>query len=200
MKKLLKEPLIHFLLLSLGLFGLYEWVGNKQSDSKTIVVDQAALQEFLQYRSKTFDAALSKQMLAELSEDSFQSTVSDLVREEALYREAKSLGLDSEDYVIRRRLIQKLEFIARGFHEATTNLSGNDLKSYYEKNKNDYYVQPFVTFTHVFFDSDMHGTKKALSLAKKQLSKLNESRVSFSQRRSIWGPFSFSCQLCGADT
>jgi hypothetical protein len=38
--------------------------------------------------------------------------VADYVREEVLYREALALGLDRDDLVVRRRLVQKMEMLA----------------------------------------------------------------------------------------
>jgi len=183
MKKfLLKEPLIHFLLLSLGLFGLYGIVGDKLggTDSKKIVVDKAAIQTFIQYRSKSFDEKSSQEKLDALSKEELDLLIKDLVREEALYREAESIGLSDNDYVIRRRLIQKLEFISRAFHDANARLSKEDVATYFDANKNDYYAQPYVTFTHVFFDNERHGEGKAKTLAMAKITKLNKQKVSFS--------------------
>jgi len=183
LKKFLKEPLVHFLLVSLGLFGLYGWVGDKQGEanSRKIVVDQMALKTFIQYRTKSFDEKLSQQKLDGLSKQELDLLIEDLVREEALYREAENIGLGNDDYVIRRRLIQKLEFISRSFHDATANLSDEDVAAFFEENKNDYYVQPHITFTHVFYDNERHGADKSKNLAKAELSQLNKNRVSFSE-------------------
>ncbi|MFI5064367.1 MAG: hypothetical protein ACHP9Z_10365 [Streptosporangiales bacterium] len=39
-------------------------------------------------------------------------SVADFIREEVLYREALALGLDRDDLVVRRRLVQKMEMLA----------------------------------------------------------------------------------------
>ena len=75
--------------------------------------------------------------------------VDDFVREEALHREALALGMDANDYVIKQRLIQSIQFITNGFVTAAVDVSDDDVADYYEANKDDYYVDPYVTFTHV---------------------------------------------------
>jgi parvulin-like peptidyl-prolyl isomerase len=103
------------------------------------------------------------------------------VREEALYREALSLGLDKNDYVIKRRMIQSVEFITDGFISAQTEVSEEDARAYYETHRGDYYVEPSVTFTHVFFDAERHGRDRADELAAQKLAQLNAERVSFTE-------------------
>ena len=101
------------------------------------------------------------------------------VREQALYREALSLGLDANDYIIKRRLIQKLDFISQGFAEAAIKLSAKEIEAYYTANKKAYYVQPSVTFTHVFFDAHKRGADQAAALARRGLAELNGKTVPF---------------------
>ena len=57
MRKLIREPLVHFLVIGLGLFVLYDFVAPEDAnlDSKTIVVDRDALLTFVQFRSKAFN-------------------------------------------------------------------------------------------------------------------------------------------------
>jgi hypothetical protein len=101
------------------------------------------------------------------------------VREEVLHREALQLGLDEDDYVIRRRLVQKLEFITEGFAEASAGLDEAAVQRYFDANKADYYVEPYVTFTHVFFETEDRPREQARDLAEKELVKLNRDGVPF---------------------
>ena len=57
MMKLLKEPLLHFLLAGLGLFILFGIVGSDEDsyDDKVIIVDRDALLTFAQFRARAFD-------------------------------------------------------------------------------------------------------------------------------------------------
>lgn len=182
MKRFLKEPLVHFLAAGLGLFVLFGLLnpGDVNEDPNVVVVDQDALLTFVQYRIKAFNPELAKRKLSSLSDEELQRLIDDYVREEVLYREAILLGLDQDDYVIRRRLVQKLEFITEGIAEATADVDAAALRRYFDANKTDYYVEPYVTFTHVFFETEDRPRAEALSLAKKKLEELNRKGVPFS--------------------
>lgn len=184
MTKLIKQPLLHFLLLGSALFIVFDYSStqnNNALDDKVIVIDRGTLLTFMQYRSKAFNEQHFSQQLDTMSKEERQRLIDDLVREEVLYREALSLQLNDNDYVIKRRLIQKLEFLTKGFITADTNLTEADINTYYDEHKDEYYVQPYVTFTHVFFDYERMDREQANVLAKKTLEQLNEEQVSFSQ-------------------
>jgi hypothetical protein len=183
MKKMLKEPLVHFLGLALVLFVLFEAVApttNRESDPKTIVVTRNALLTFMQYRAKAFEPDFFEGALNDMPEEERTRLIDDYVREEALHREALALGLDRDDYVIRRRLVQKVEFIAQGFAEAAAEMDGDELRDYFETNRQNYYISPSITFTHVFFNNDRHGPEDAQRLATQKLRELEDAAAVFS--------------------
>lgn len=183
MKRLLKEPLVHFLAAGLGLFVLFGLVNrgtDADGDSKVIVVDRNALLTFVQYRTKTFEPSVAAARLDKLSDEELERLIDDYVHEEVLHREALALGLDRDDYVIRRRLVQKVEFITEGFAEATSEIDEAALVRYFDANKDDYYVESYVTFTHVFFEVEDRPREQARALAKKKLAELNRDEVLFS--------------------
>jgi hypothetical protein len=181
MKRFLKEPLLHFLAAGVGLFVLFGLVHRESTgtDPKVIAVDHDALLTFIQYRIKAFDPELAEEKLSSLRNDELQRLIDDYVREEVLYREAVALDLGEDDYVIRRRLVQKLEFITEGFAEASVEADDAALRRYFEANKGDYYVEPYVTFTHVFFDAEKRSREEARALAEKKLSELNRNATPF---------------------
>ena len=183
MKKFLRERLVHFLAIGIGLFVLFDLVAPEESnlDSRTIVVDRDALLTFVQFRSKAFNPEVAAARLDALSDEELQRLVADYVREEALHREALALGMDQNDYVIKQRLIQSLQFITNGFVSAAVNVSDEEVAEYYEANRDDYYVDPYVTFTHVYFSNDRHGREQARQLAETKLAELNGANVPFSE-------------------
>lgn len=182
MRRFLKEPLAHFLAAGLGLFVLFGLVNRESTatDPKVIPVDRDALLTFIQYRIKAFNPELAEEKLRSLSSDELQRLIDDYVREEVLYREAVALDLGKDDYVIRRRLVQKLEFITEGFAEASVEIDDAAMRRYFDANKRDYYVEPYVTFTHVFFDAEKRSREEARALAEKKLSELNRNATPFS--------------------
>jgi len=183
LKKLLKEPLVHFLAIGIGLFVLFDLVAPEESnlDGKTIVVDRDALLTFVQFRSKAFNPEVAAARLDSLGDAELSRLIDDYVREEALHREALALGMDQNDYVIKQRLIQSLQFITNGFVSAAVDVSDEEIAEYYEANREDYYVDPYVTFTHVFFSNDRHGREQARQLAETKLAELNDNKVPFAE-------------------
>lgn len=181
MRTLLKEPLAHFLAAGLGLFALFGVINRDAAsdDARVITVDEDALLTFVQYRIKAFNPELAAKKLDSLSDEELERLIDDFVREEVLHREALALGLDEEDYVIRRRLVQKLEFITEGFAEAAVTPDDASLQRYFDAHEADYYVEPFVTFTHVFFETEDRPQAEALAKAEKKLRELNRNGTPF---------------------
>ena len=182
MKRLLKDPLAHFLAAGLGLFVLFGIVSQDEPDldPNVITVDREALLTFVQYRLKAFNPELAETKLNALSEAEVERLIDDYVREEVLHREAVALGLGEDDYVIRRRLVQKLEFITEGFAEASIDADEASLRRYFDAHKSDYFVEPYVTFAHVFFETESRSIEQARALAEKKLVELNRQATPFS--------------------
>ena len=176
-----KEPLFHFLVLAVGLFALHSVVSHEDSDAdiKRIVVDQDNLLKFIQFRTKSFEVESAKSQLTSFSDEQLKKVIDEYIYEEALYREARALGLDRDDYVIKRRLVQKVDYIARGFAESFEQVTTEDINKYFEENKTDYFVEPRITFTHVYFSNESNGKDKARQLAEKKLAELNKNKASF---------------------
>ena len=181
MSKLLREPLLHFLAIGLGLFVLYDFVAddNDVYDQKVIEVNRDTLLTFSQYRSQAFEPDIAIAHLNNMPDADFERLVADYVREEALHREALALGMEKNDYIIKRRLIQSIEFITAGFATASIELSDDDVRAYYEANRDNYFIEPFVTFTHVFFGNEKRSRDDALALSNAKLAELNANNVPF---------------------
>ncbi len=181
--KLLKDPLLHFLVLGFGLFALYAFISPDavpDDNPKRITVTREALLTLVQYRTKTFQPQLAASRLDNMSKAQLKRLIDEYVREEALSREAKALGLGREDYVIKRRMIQKVEFITQGFADAAIKVSDDDLKIYYDKHRDKYREPGNITFTHVYFKSDGRGMNAAVALAKAELQRLQAQSAVFS--------------------
>ena len=118
--RILKNPLFGFLLLGSVLFLLDSLAG---SDRQSIVVSVAQQQRLA--------ALWETQTGSEVTPEQLDSLVKNWVEEEVLYREALRLGLDHEDSIVRRRLIQKLGFIAES--NSSTTKTDLTLENYYQK-------------------------------------------------------------------
>lgn len=185
MKTLLRQPLVHFLLIGLGFFLLFNVFGDSDDlDSRTIVVDKEGLMNFYQYRSKAFNQEVFEERLAAMPKEELDKMINDYVRQEVLYREAMAMGLDQEDFIIKQRMIQKVEFISQGISEAVTELSEEEIENYYQDNKEDYYMASIATFTHVFFDFEKWRPEEAEAKAKAEVVFLNKNNFTFHQAPS----------------
>lgn len=181
MPKALKDPLGHFLVLGLALFALFAWVTRDEasSDARVINVDRAALLTHIQYHARAFSPEAAAAHLDGMPDNELDRIIDSFVREEALYREAVSLGMDQTDHVIKHRLVQSIEFITDDLALRTTEVSDNELETYFEANRERYRIEPTVTFTHVFFNGERHGVEEARNLANEKLEELNRDRVPF---------------------
>jgi len=176
--KLPKDPLVHFLGAGLALFLIASAVKPADDDEETIIVDRAALLEFIQYRSKAFESSAAARILDAMNESDRARLIEDYVREEALAREAETMGLEENDYVIRQRMVQKVEFLA----EATAApKEANDalVMNYYDANRERYTSPPSATLTHVFISTEKRSAEEAGKEARAILSKLRAANAGF---------------------
>ncbi|MFT4634850.1 MAG: peptidyl-prolyl cis-trans isomerase C [Gammaproteobacteria bacterium] len=188
MKRLLTEPLLQFFVLGLLLFLLISVFSPSQmqgDSAKDIVVDEAVLKEYVQFQRKSFDAQTAANLLVSMSPHERQNLIDNYVRDEALFREAVALGLDANDEIIRRRLIQKMEYIAQGFYNDIPILSEDHLRAYFEANKDLYRIASSATFTHVFISlrkpSGQNSQDKAKEAAENLLQDLLQDQITFDQ-------------------
>ena len=182
MKRIFTDPLVYFLAIGFCLFMLFDIVASDDAiyDAKVINVDRDSLLTFVQYRTRAFEPDAAAARLDNMPDDELERLIADYVREEALHREAKALGMDKNDYIIKRRMIQSIEFITDGFVTAAVEVSDDEVAAYFDTNRDDYYIRPFVTFTHIFFDGERHSLENASTLATAKLTELNAQQVHFS--------------------
>ncbi|MEJ7925750.1 peptidylprolyl isomerase [Sphingobium sp. AN641] len=170
-----REPLVWFLLAGLSLFGLHALVspGEDVAASRVIEVDRDRLLQFMQLRARSFNERGAGKFLDQMSPQEVATMVKDMVREEAMYREGLRLGLDKNDYVMRRRLVQSLEYLAEGAPASDGPPDEATLKRYYESHRDRYIDAPSISFSHAFFSAGAHGWDGAQRLAADALAKVN---------------------------
>ena len=147
-RKLLAEPLVQFLLAGLAIFAISLATGAGNSTDRTIIVDEPLAGRLAESFTQTWRRPPSPQELDTL--------IRDYVREEIYYREAKRLGLDIDDAVIRRRLRSKMEFLAEAQVEAVEP-SRQELEQWFEQNKSRYAVTVRYSFDQIFVDVSRPG-------------------------------------------
>ncbi|MFT5923505.1 MAG: hypothetical protein ACI9LE_000488 [Paraglaciecola sp.] len=184
LKDIIKDPLIHFLAIGFSFFLLFNLVSNDklQVNDQQIIVDDQTLLEFMQFQAKAFNTDYFTNQLASLTAEEKLKLVNSYIREEVLYREAKKLGMELNDNIIRRRMVGKIEYLTSSMTSQLVNASKEELQALYHQRKDEYYIEPSKTFTHIFFDVEKHGLDRALELAKSQLREfIGKSAPSFTE-------------------
>jgi peptidyl-prolyl cis-trans isomerase C len=147
--RLLREPLLHFLLIGGVLFAADAALREDAAPSdKVIRITDAEVDRLRAQWRKQY------QRLPSLTE--LQGLVDARVREEVLYREALAMGLDQDDSIIQRRLAQKLEFLIEDL-AAAREPSDAELSAFFEERQAAYRLPGQVSFSQVFFSPDRRG-------------------------------------------
>jgi len=148
MKKLLREPLLHFLLLGVVIFVIYDRVTPPGSDEPgTIVISQGQISSMMEGFTRTWQRPPTREELDGL--------IRDRVREEVYCREATALGMDKDDMVIRRRLRQKMEFVSDDV-VARAEPSDADLNAYLQAHPEAFRMEQKFTFLQVYLNPEKH--------------------------------------------
>jgi len=164
-KRWLREPLLHFLLIGIALFAVYAYAHRGRGGIESPRQIALTLDDLRQ-----MDMYFESQWHRQPTPAEFQAMVEDRVREEVLYREALAMGLDKDDTIVKRRMAQKMQFLAEDVaaaHEPST----AELKAWFEKNSNKFALPSRYSFRHLYFSPDKRG-KKAQEDATKTLGKI----------------------------
>ncbi|HJS21302.1 MAG TPA: peptidylprolyl isomerase [Steroidobacteraceae bacterium] len=156
MKTLLRDPLLHFLLLGIGLFVLYRLVAGEDVGPKEIVVSARTVEGLADNWRRTWQRPPTQ--------DELDSLVEDYVREEVLYREALATGLDRDDTIVRRRLRQKMEFVSDDL-AAQIEPTDAELQQYLDQHPDAFRRPARVSFEHLYFSRDRRGERVAADAA-----------------------------------
>jgi peptidyl-prolyl cis-trans isomerase C len=150
-RRFAREPLLHFVVIGAALVAVHTAVGPTGT-SRRIEVDDSmrrALRQEQMRRTGTPPTAEEEQLLIERYVD-----------DEILYREALALGLDRGDVIVRRRLLQKMEFLAES-SEPIPEPTDLELEALLAEEGERYAVEPRVTLAQVYVSTDRHGASAA---------------------------------------
>jgi hypothetical protein len=157
-KRMLIEPLLHFLLLGAGLFVVYSLMQKPGDGGEPgeIVITQGQIENLAAAFSKTWQRPPTPAELTGL--------VRDRVREEVYYREAMALGLDRDDAVIRRRLRQKMEFVSEDI-AAQAEATEAELSAYLRAHPDKFRTEARFSFSQVYLNPAKRGDRLASDAA-----------------------------------
>ena len=181
-KQAVREPLAQFLVIALVLLGAERYINQDQyQDPYQIRIDDQVLLQYLQVRARSYNSAQAEAALDGLSQQARQQLIQDYTRDEVLYREALARNLDNNDLLIRRRLIQKMEYLAQGFYDDIEPLQQADLLKFYTANQQQYIKPAEITFTHVYLSATAGEILEKTPAADNLLQKLNREQIPFEQ-------------------
>jgi hypothetical protein len=160
MKRFFREPLVHFLAIGAALFLFFAWKGGAGSSSGRIVVTRARLESLAAGFARTWQRPPTA---AEL-----KGLVDGYVREEIAVREAMATGLDRDDTIIRRRLKQKIDFLAEDRID-TAPPSEAELSAWLAAHPDLYRAEERVAFRQVCLTPEKRGGLAAAEAEAKRL-------------------------------
>jgi hypothetical protein len=153
LKRLSREPLVHFLVLAIAVFGLYGLVASPADDvTGRIVVSAPKIEQM--------EAIFSQTRMRPPTAEELKGLIDDYVAEELYVREALKLGLDQDDTVIRRRLRQKMEFLIAAEVEAQAP-SEADLQAYLAAHPEKFETAPRIALQQVYLSPPDRGDRIA---------------------------------------
>lgn len=194
-KGILREPLVHFLCAGAAIFVIGGAMEGGGADDRTIRIDKDDLLVFLQGRAQVYDKPAFAALLDDMSDDDRKRLVRDAALQEALYREGQSLQLTSADPLVRQRVVQQMRMIVLDEAAADMQVSDDEVRRYFDAHREDYAVEPRISFAHVFVAGD-NGGQRALKI----WDALRSGDVPFERAGEFGDRFLYQTNYTDADT
>ncbi len=156
---ILREPLLHFLVAGAAIFGAYAWFGRGAETAPTARVVRISESDVAWLKE-----AWVRQGRPEPSSAELRGLVADHLRETLLAREARELGLDEDDVIVRRRLAQKMRFLVEDTARAAEPAEA-DLRRLYDADPARFQAPARISFEQIFFSRERRGTRAAADAA-----------------------------------
>jgi peptidyl-prolyl cis-trans isomerase C len=184
MKHFLREPLIHFLLIGVALFAAFHYLQPARSAALSSNQIQLSLDQLAQ-----LTVLFRSQWRRDPTPEEFRRMVEQKVQSEVLYREALAMGLDKDDEIVKRRMAQKMQFLAEDVAAAREPTTA-ELEAWFAKNTDKFAQPKRVSFRHLYFSPDRRGSR-AREDAAKALTQLVGQPEDAKLAESLADPFMF---------
>ena len=149
MRKLLKDPLLHFVVLGGVLFAISYLQGEGGETGPEPVRISAEQVQQLRQSALLFSGA-------EPSRDELAALVEPFIRDEVMYREALALGLDVNDDEVRTRLIEKMRYLTEDLADPEP-ASDEELRAFFDAEPARFLIPALVTFDQLYFSPSERG-------------------------------------------
>lgn len=142
--RLLREPLLQFLALGAALFAIYGFVGKRAANAPEKIIVSAS-------QVTNLGDAFVRTWRRPPNEEELRGLIDDYIRDEVFYREGRAAGLDRDDVIIRRRVRQKMEFLANEM--SVPEPSEAELAAYLASNSERFRAEDQLTFRQLFLSA-----------------------------------------------
>lgn len=180
--RILHDPISHFFLLGALLFFLYGLVAPGSwsvVENDRVVISKDFVETLVQqFEQRNGHSPTPKEAIGLIEE---------YIREEILFREGMKLGLNQGDSIVRRRIMQKMEFLFRG-GSAVRDPTEEDLALYLESHAGSFEIPSRTSFSHIYFSREKRG-EQALQDAHAVLDKLGKEGDGTISVSSLGDPF-----------
>ena len=153
LRRWLREPLLHVLLIGWALFAVYRLLhpdtGELQDQNRIVISADDLAQLQIAWMAQWHRPPTPEEM---------QNLLDGKVREEVLSREALPLGLEKDDTIIKRRLAQKMEFVMEDA-SSLREPAAYELRRWFAQNAQRFATPSLVTFRHLYFSPDRRGAR-----------------------------------------
>ncbi|MCZ6831225.1 MAG: peptidylprolyl isomerase [Gammaproteobacteria bacterium] len=144
-KRLCREPLVHFLSIGAVLFVFYDLTRDLGSEAPNRILVSGSQIELLATNFK-------RTWMRPPTENELNALVENHLREEVFYREALAMGLDQDDPLVRRRMRMKLEFILEDL--SAQDVTDEALAGFLQENPDKFRREAQLSFQQVYLNPD----------------------------------------------
>jgi hypothetical protein len=183
-KRWLREPLVSFLVIGAALFAVYHFrrpADNPGAGNRHIEITDGDIRQM--------DLSWMGQWRRHPTPDEWRGLIESRIREEILYREALAMGLDQGDTIVKRRMVQKMEFLIEDL-SALRDPTAAELKTWYATHSDRFTLPARITFRHLYFSPDKRG-EHTLAAASAALTKLAGAKGDDPAAATLADPFMF---------
>lgn len=146
-KKFLKEPVLHYVLLGGLLYFAVEYVSSQKAEEKQrIEVQPEVVQAYLK-RDEEISGKKS-------TEEDRAQTIENIIDEEVMLREAYAVGYDKTDPRVRKRL---LTLMRSALTPSVADPTATQLQEFYQQKKADFLSEPSYDYQQVYFSHVSKG-------------------------------------------
>lgn len=152
-RRVLREPLLHFLVLGALLFAGWQFAEDGRGTTAPSKQIRLGVDELAQLA-----LVFESQWKREPTPEEFRQLVEIRVQEEVLYREGLAMGLDKDDTIVRRRMAQKVQFLSEDVAKAREP-DRTELAAWFAKHADQFAEPNRVSFRHLYFSPDRRGAR-----------------------------------------